>query len=339
MKKSIYFLACLVVFLSGCTKALLSDTPDNEPEAIFETFWQQINKNYSGKDVRPVNWDSLYTVYRPQITPQTTDNQLITIFSTMLTHYKDGHLGFSAKNQYYTSNKRNTNFTPDYLGRVGVEKVLKKTLKTYKNIFSYEKNADNIGYVHISTFDGRLPQVDFEFFNTIIEELRQTKGIIIDIRSNQGGNEAYARIIAERFATSYAVYKYTRTKIGLSKDDYSEFLESGLSPSNNWQYINPVVVLTDQLVFSTAINFLLMMQVQRNVTTLGTITGDGVNGGVLYELPNGWSIQMPFKLSYLPDKTVVEGKGVKPKIEATISEEQKKNGQDAILEKALELLK
>jgi carboxyl-terminal processing protease len=339
MKKSIYFLVFWAVFFSGCAKALLSDTPKNEPEAIFETFWQQINKNYSGKDVRPVNWDSLYTLYRPQITPQTTDNQLITTLSTMLSHYKDGHLGFIAKNQFYTSNKRNANFTTDYLGKSGVEKVLKKTLKTHKNIFSYEKNADNIGYIHISTFDGRLPQVDFEFFNTIIEELRQTKGIIIDIRSNQGGDEAYARIVAERFATSYAVYKYTRTKIGASKNDYSEYLPSDLGPTNNWQYINPVVVLTDQLVFSTGINFLMMMQVQRNVTTLGTTTGDGVNGGVLYELPNGWSIQMPFKLSYLPDKTVVEGKGIKPKIEAFISEEQRKNGQDAILEKALELLK
>lgn len=339
MKKSIYISIILTVFLSGCTKALLSDTPSNEPEVIFETFWKQINDNYSGKDVRPVNWDSLYTIYRPQITPQTTDNQLITTFSTMLLHYKDGHLGFSAKNQYYTSNKRNANFTPDYLGKSGVEKVLKKTLKTHKNIFSYEKNTDNIGYVHISTFDGRLPQVDFEFFNTILEELRGTKGLVIDIRSNQGGNEAYARIIAERFTTNYAIYKYTRTKIGLSKNDYSEFLPSDLSPTNNWQYINPVVVLTDQLVFSTAINFLMMMQVQRNVTTLGTTTGDGVNGGVLYELPNGWLIQMPLKLSYLPDRTVVEGRGIKPKIEATISEEQKKNGQDAILEKALELLK
>ena len=57
------------------------------------------------------------------------------------------------------------------------------------------------------------------------------------------------------------------------------------------------------------------------------------------KLPNGWAIQMPFKLSYLPDKTVVEGRGIKPKIEATISEEQRKNGQDVILEKALELLK
>jgi Peptidase family S41 len=106
-----------------------------------------------------------------------------------------------------------------------------------------------------------------------------------------------------------------------------------------WQYTKPVVVLTNQRVFSTVLNFVMMMQVQPHVTTLGTITGNGVNGGVTRELPNGWLLNVPSGLVYLPDKTVVEGKGIKPKIEAFISEEQKKNGQDAILEKALALLK
>jgi carboxyl-terminal processing protease len=339
MKKTFFALFILVSFSNiACSKLLLGDEPENKPEVVFEHFWKQINENYSGLTVRPVNWDSLYKVYRPQVTDKTTNEQLSDIFNAMIRPFNDNHLGFKAGlREYYPSS---TNNIPNYLGRNAVEKAFKKTLKNDNNLFFYEKNADNIGYIFISTFSsGEFSQARFENFNNVIEELKDTKGIIIDVRANGGGNEGYARIVAGRFADANHLYKYSRVKIGVKKDDYSDFLGSTLGTRGAWQYTKPVVVLTNQYVFSTAINFVLMMQAQPHVTTLGTITGNGVNGGITRELPNGWLLNVPSGLAYLPDKTVIEGRGVKPKIEAFISEEQKKNGQDGILEKALELLK
>jgi carboxyl-terminal processing protease len=339
MKKILFALFVLGCFFNvGCSKMFLGDEPENTPEVVFERFWQQINDNYSGLTVRPVNWDSLYKVYRPQVTDKTTTTQLVEIFKAMILPFDDNHLGFKAGNtDHYPSSNNNI---PNYLGQNAVETAFKKPLKNDNNLFYYEKNSDNIGYVFISSFrSDKFSQALFENFDNILEALKDTKGIVIDMRSNGGGNELYAQIVAGRFADAARLYKYSRVKVGVKKDDYSDFIGSNLGNRGTWQYTKPVVVLINQRVFSTAINFVMMMQVQPHVTTLGTTTGNGVNGGITRELPNGWLLNVPSGLAYLPDKTVVEGKGVKPKIEATISEEQKKNGQDAILEKALALLK
>ncbi len=146
--------------------------------------------------------------------------------------------------------------------------------------------------------------------------------------------------MAGRFTTTAVLYKYTRVKTGVNKTDYSDFSSTTLQPRGTWQYTKPIIALTGGFTYSTANNFTMMMRLLPNVQTLGNLTGDGVFGQISREMPNGWLLQFPSGLAFLPDKTVVEGSGgLKPKIATIISDEQKKNGQDAILEKALELLK
>ncbi len=341
MKKILYVIST-TLFFNSCTKAFLGDEPENNPETTFESFYKQINENYSGKDVRPISWDSLYKVYRPKVTAQTTKSQLTDIFKNMIVLYEDLHLNFKIGNEFYSPSleRITANGIPDYLGETALEKVLGKKPKSYKDLFYYEKTSNNVGYVNIKTFENRFSQADYAFFDNILEELKDTKALIIDIRRNDGGNENYAVKIAGRFATTEQVYKYTRVKTGISKTDYSDFNSFTLKPNGVWQITKPIVLLTGRYTYSTAINFTMMMRTLPNVTTLGNNTGDGVVGFTTRELPNGWLLRCPSGLAYLPDKTVVEGSGgLKPKIVTTISEEQKKNGQDAILEKALDLLK
>jgi carboxyl-terminal processing protease len=340
--KKILFAAITMLFFNSCSKAFLGDVPENNPEAVFEHFYKQINENYSGKDVRPISWDSLYKIYRPKVTAKTADNQLIDIFKNMIVPFEDSHLSFKAGNNFYNPSfsRVSTNGFPDYSGDAAIEKSLGKRPKAYKQLFSYEKTSNNIGYVNINTFDGGFSQADFDFFNTILEELKDTKALIIDIRKNSGGQVNNAENIAGRFTTTNQLYKYTRIKIGTDKNNYTDFNSFTLKTRGAWQYTKSVVLLTGRYTYSAAVSFTMMLRPSFNVITVGNNTGDGVVGFVTRELPNGWLLQFPSSLAYLPDKTVVEGSGgLKPKVLATISEEQKKNGQDAILEKALELLK
>jgi carboxyl-terminal processing protease len=346
LKKNPPFALCVAFVLlsfGSCSKAFLGDEPVSNPESNFEYFYQQINDNYAGKDVRPVSWDSLYKIYRPKITAQTTDNQLIDVFKAMVAPYKDSHLNFKTPTNFYNVNSERVtaNGIPDYVNSQALETSLKKRLKGYKNIFGYEKTAENIGYIAINKFDGyAVPQTDYEFFDNILEELKDTKSLIIDVRTNSGGNENYAQLIAGRFATVAVLYKYTRVKTGLGKTDYSDFSGYTLKPRGAWQYTKPVIVLTGGFTYSTANNFTLMMRVLPNVQTLGNLTGDGVFGSIRREMPNGWFVEFSSGLAFLPDKTVIEGSGgLVPKTIVTISAADKTNGRDAILEKALELLK
>jgi carboxyl-terminal processing protease len=337
------FAALILLGFSSCSKAFLGDEPTSNPEANFEYVYQQINDNYSGKDVRPVSWDSLYKIYRPKITTQTTDNQLIAIFQSMFLPFKDSHLSLKTPNNFYNPNydRVRANGIPDYVNNQALENSLKKRLKGYKNLFGYEKTAENIGYIAINKFDNSgYSDADFAFFDNILEELKDTKSLIIDVRTNGGGDETKAQAMAGRFATASVLYKYIRVKTGLNKTDYSDFSSFTLKPNGAWQYTKPVIVLTGGFTYSTANNFTLMMRVLPNVQTLGNLTGDGVFGQISREMPNGWYVQFPSGLAFLPDKTVIEGSGgIVPKTIVTISDADKKAERDAILEKALELLK
>jgi carboxyl-terminal processing protease len=341
--KKITYISFILLLFSGCSKIFLGEVPPNDPESVFESFCQQINENYSGKDVRPVNWDSLYKVYRLKVTPQTTDAQLIAIFRALIEPFKDRHLTLIKGNFTINPASENNviNGKPDYVNIQAVENGLKKRIKNYKYLFSYEKTSENIGYIAINSFEQReYSATDYDFFDTILEELKDTKSLIIDVRTNSGGDERYAKLMAGRFATTAQLYKYRRTKIGVNKEDYSDFSSSTLQPRGAWTYTKPVVLLTGRYTYSTANNFTMMLRTLPNVTTLGNATGDGVVGYIARELPNGWLLHCPSGLAYLPDKTLIEGSGgIKPKIEALISEEDKKNGRDAILEKALAFLR
>lgn len=341
--KKLLFALTILLFLSSCSKAILGDTPASNPESVFENFCQQVNDNYSGKDVRPVNWDSLCKVYRPKVTPQTTDNQLIDIMKAMIVVYGDYHFQLNINNRGINPSYElafPNGYIPDFLGLSAVEKGLNKRLTNYKNLYFYEKTADSIGYISIKSFNhSQYPRTDFDYFATVLETMKDTKGIILDVRQNGGGDEDNAATVAGHFATSTQLYKYRRTKIGANKTDYTDFLAFNLSPRGAWQYTKPVIVLTNGFTYSNANSFVMMLRVQPNVTLVGSTTGDGVVGSISRELPNGWQVQIPFGLAYFPDKTVVEGLGIKPKIEVRISAANRQNSVDAILDKALELLK
>ena len=340
--KKIFYVFTAFLCLNSCSKVFLGNEIDNNPEAVFEHFYKQINENYSGKDVRPISWDSLYKVYRPRITAKTTDNQLIDIFKNMIVPYEDLHLNFKIGNNFYSPSLDRIvkDGIPDYLGDIAIEKGLGKRPKTYKNLFSYEKTSNNVGYVNIKTFDGNFSKADFDFFDTILEELKDTKALIIDIRRNSGGQENYAENIAGRFTTTDQLYKYTRVKTGIGKTDYADFNSFTLKSRGAWQYTKPVVLLTGRYTYSASISFTMMLRSLSNVTAVGNKTGDGVVGYTTRELPNGWLLQFPSGLAFLPDKTVIEGSGgLVPKTIVTISEADKQAGRDAILEKALMLLK
>jgi hypothetical protein len=345
MKKLIilFFSVCI---LSSCSLFIFEDVPSNTRLNTFNYFIEQIEHNYSGKDVRVVSWDSLLRIYRPKITNQSSDSQLIEVMQAMILPFGDQHLSFNTSTRFYNPSYNKlypkTDSFPNYISATAIEKLIKVPLKNYKKIFAFCKTTDNKGYINIKTFeDFEYKKNDYEYFFEILNELKDTKGLVIDLRQNSGGNEFFAKSIAERLTASNKIYKYNRVKIGIDKDDYSDFIESKVSPNGKWQYTKPIIVLTSKYTYSTGINFMLMLRTQAHVTILGTSTGNGVVGGISREMPNGWRVQIPAGLAYLPeDKSVIEGSdGVKPKIFSEISTEDWRNQNDTVLDNALRLLR
>ena len=47
----------------------------NMAESNFESLWNEFNNHYAPFEERGVDWDQQYGIYRPMVTPTTTDQE------------------------------------------------------------------------------------------------------------------------------------------------------------------------------------------------------------------------------------------------------------------------
>lgn len=139
-------------------------------------------------------------------------------------------------------------------------------LKKWPDVANVESRRldDNLGYIAIHTF-GDMGVVDA--FETALAELRETRGLIIDVRRNGGGDTAVARPIMGRFITAPAAYATMRRReaTGLGAP-WTESVE----PRGPFAYRAPVVVLVDHWSGSMAEGFPMGMRGIGRASIVGT---------------------------------------------------------------------
>src|SRR4030042_2943303 len=81
------------------------------PEKNFEHLWKTLDRNYAIFGPRHVDWQALYKVYRPRVTPQTTDDELFAIMTAKLGHLNDTHV-------FLMSEKPSRFFSAGYLNQI-----------------------------------------------------------------------------------------------------------------------------------------------------------------------------------------------------------------------------
>jgi carboxyl-terminal processing protease len=335
----------LVVFLvlCGCDTTFMDPDPPNTPEANFEIFWKDFDRYYAQFSIRHINWDSVYTLYRPQITPTTSDRQLFAIFSNIVYGINDMHVSVHTPlgDVYWKS------MVPGSYPSRRIINACKyiQCGPPQTSFFEYRtcQNTD-IGYVVISTFSGQgdgLTIADSRYLviDDILSHWKDKKGIIIDVRWNSGGNWINAEMVASRFADQSRVYSFRRQKIGPGKDDFSAWRSSSVGPKGSYQFLKPVVVLTSRATSSSAEMFVMAMQVLPHVTIVGDTTGGGVGNPVYRELPNGWTYRLSTEVEADAQGRIVEGVGVFPDVPVLTTAADSANGIDRIVEQGIEILR
>ena len=162
---------------------------------------------------------------------------------------------------------------------------------TKDDALTFRTIEKDLGYIAISSFaDSDL----VERFDQALDALRSTRGLVIDVRNNGGGNTALARPIMGRFIQSRLQYAWMARREGESLGQrWPEFVD----PRGPWTYTQPVVILVNHWSASMAEGFPMGMHGMHRATIVGTRMmglGAGVNDVVL-----GWT-QIPFQLSAEP---------------------------------------
>jgi C-terminal processing protease CtpA/Prc len=193
---------------------------------------------------------------------------------------------------------------------------------------------EKIGYIRYSSFGGVISNYDLDF---ILERYKSTEGLIIDIRQNGGGAVSNVFMLLSRFVHDNRLLYETQVKNGPEPDDFSS-LEKVYAESNSEQkYYKRVAILTDRGSYSASSFFSVCTYALDKVFLVGDTTGGGLglpNGG---QLPNGWTYRFSITRTLAVDGQNYEN-GVPPDYTVILSEESVNQGEDNVIEFAVERL-
>lgn len=327
-----YILSILlaILTLSSCVK---EDNYDNTRQGNFEALWKLMNEHYCFFDYKQqelgVDWDEVHTRYARQVNEKMTNAQLFEVLCNMIAELKDGHVNLSASFDY----GRNWSFYEDYPLNYN-DSIVQLYLGHHYQIASglkYVTFDDNIGYVRCETFESGIGDGNVSL---MLNNLATCSGLIIDVRSNSGGQLTKAHTLASHFTNEKLLIGYISHKTGTARNAFTAPKSEYLDPASDgirWQ--KPVVVLTNRGVFSAANDFVKCMKQCPNVTIMGDKTGGGSGMPFNSELPNGWVVRYSAVVYYDKDMQHTEF-GIEPDIALEMSGADTSQHQDTYIEAA-----
>ena len=339
--RTIYFIIFAIILFSSCDKMLLDDEISNNPVANFNSLWNEFDTKYGLFRIKSIDWDSVYSVYRPQINEQSSDAELYNVLTNMLSTLNDNHVALVPTDSKYPFFQSGILGTMDSITDFDLEIVKSNYLTNPKfevPFFTYGLLPNNIGYIHIEGFSD-LPKNLKKPMTNILNNLKETDGIVIDVRGGYGGEDLAGQYIAGCFTENSILYMKTRVKSGIGKDDFTEFENWYIKPEGDFQYLKPIVVLTHRFTISARETYCLAMKVLPQVIFVGDTTSGAFSNQINRELPNGWGYSVSIGEWVDENEISYEGKGLVPDFVVQNKKQDILNGKDEALEKAIDILK
>ena len=189
--------------------------------------------------------------------------------------------------------------------------------------------SDGVGYLMFSGFFA--PTQVFADLKKAIKIARDGKGLIIDLRGNGGGIGGMAMGIGGPLASDELEdEQYLGTLV--TKDMSLKFI---LTPRLN-PYNGPVAVLTDECSASTSEILAGGLQALKRARIFGTKTAGMALPSLIETLPNGDRFQYAFATYVDALDRTLEGAGVTPDKDVTLTKDDLLSGKDAVLDAAME---
>jgi carboxyl-terminal processing protease len=331
IKERIYlaiFGVLLGVFIYG---AVIAQEISSQ-EKTFENLWNIFDKKYTLFVPKRVDWDALYKIYRPKVSSQTSESELFDIMAALLSHLNDNHVRLESPNRSYRSGILGTMPPMENFFPLIKTKYLHGCKDCAAGMFSGWL-TDSIGYFHIQYFEN--VEQSANVIDQILDEFKDTKAIVIDVRENYGGEDMVGKVIADRFADKKRLYMLKSYKNGNGHNDFSLPQKWYVEPEGLIQYTKPVVLLINRYSVSEAEVFTLAMRVLPHVTIIGDATS-GVFADVDKDiLPNGWTLRYPYNLIVDSAGFCWEGIGIPADIHQTITKEDIASGHETVLDLAI----
>ena len=157
------------------------------------------------------------------------------------------------------------------------------------------------------------------------------KAVIVDVSTNDGGEDVLARAIAARFAAERTLVYSKSAGDAPGAHPQPIFLE----PSPRPRYTGPVYLLTSNVTVSAAEIFSMAMRALPNVTHVGQRTRGSLSDVLTKRLPNGWFVTLSNEVYLDGAGKGWEGLGIPPTVPVAVFTGQDKDDAAVSHERAV----
>lgn len=315
----------------------------NDPVLNFEHVWKTLDRNYGQFQFKHVDWDALYRVYRPQVTPKTTDAELWDILLSMMGHLNDGHLCLADGKRRVDARGGEKSYEEMYASAAfSLDLVKSKYLQgkfsdALGGSFVSGWLTEGVGYLYIGDLKDPLEAIT-KTIDAVMAEFAKARVMVVDVRKNPGGTLRAVDIVAGRFADRPRRYGTERTRYGRKHDDFWPEDLRHVEPGGPLQFTGPTVLLTDRVSASAAEGLVLAMRVLPQVTVVGDITEGALSSQFPDKMPNGWTLWVSFRELRDQDGVCWDGVGIPPDLRMINKAADIAAGCDRVLEFAVKFL-
>ncbi|MBL8729506.1 MAG: hypothetical protein JNM25_13820 [Planctomycetes bacterium] len=305
--------------------------PDGAARAAVDRLFVLLRERYSYRDRLGIDWSALDRAHRDQLEGCRNGAALALRIGDLLTTAQDVHVTVQWQDATLPTFRRDVvaNFDaralqaalPDLvkIGRIGLS----------------ARTDDGIGYLFVGSF-AREERDDFErVLDVLRTRLQDCKALVLDLRTNGGGDEQLAQRLAACFVDGDVVYAAHRLCDPRAGDGFGERQDRRLRGNDAPdRFPGPVAVLTGPLNMSSCEAFLLMMKQSPRALLVGETSYGSSGNPQPHVLLPGLVVTLPSWQALRPDGSCFEGEGITPHLHVATQPADFAAG-DPVLEAAL----
>lgn len=327
----------------------------DDPLTNFDIFARTFSEQYAFFKLRHMNWAAVTAAHRRKIGRHTTGRELFAHFRAMIAPLLDAHTSIDADALDLSFDGWHPPAPISDAARQRAKTIIEHRylvtpLRPYCNDqLAFGMLPGGIGYLRISSFENYSKDADFAAqtaalgtaLDAIFERKPALRGLVVDVRLNDGGADEFGTMIAGRLTTRpYLAY---RKVFRVDPEDPARLgapQSFMVEPSTRPSFHGAVALLIGHESVSAAETFPMALQGRVPKPVFVGENTQGVFSDVLNRhLPNGWTFGVPNEIYLTKGGRAYDLVGVPPdKRVPVFRRADLQRGRDPALETALRIV-